>query len=69
MVVIDMIVLGPTLYLELATAIKVRALYHCMKIGLIAAEWVAALFRMSKIKAVHVVVMMVIVSAASSSSE
>jgi len=67
-VVINMVVLGATLYLELAPAIKVRAFYHCMKIGLIAAEWVASLFRMSKVKAVHVVMIMVIVSAASSSS-
>jgi hypothetical protein len=63
-----MVVLGATLYLELAPAIKVRAFYHCMQIGFIAAEWVASLFRMSKVKAVHVVMMMVIVSAASSSS-
>jgi hypothetical protein len=40
-----------------------------MKIGLITTEWVASLFRMSKVKAVHVVMMMVIVSAASSSSK
>ena len=69
MVVINMVVLGATLYLELAPAIKVRAFYHCMKIGLITTEWVASLFRMSKVKAVHVVMMMVIVSAASSSSK
>lgn len=66
MIVINMIVLGATLYLELAPAIKVRAFHHCMMIGLIAAEWVAALFCITKVKAVHVVMMVVIVSAASS---
>ena len=66
MIVINMVVLGATLNLELAPAIKVRAFHHCMMIGLIAAEWVNSLFRMSKVKAVHVVMMVVIVSAASS---
>lgn len=66
MIVINMIVLGATLNLELAPAIKVGAFHHCMLIGLIAAEWVTSLFRMSKVEAMHVVMMMVIVSAASS---
>jgi hypothetical protein len=61
-----MIVLGATLYLELAPAIKVRAFHHCMLIGLIATEWINSLFCMTKVKAVHVVMMVVIVSAASS---
>jgi hypothetical protein len=61
-----MIVLGATLNLELAPAIKVRAFHHCMLIGFIAAEWVNTLLRMAKVKAVHVVMMMVIVPGASS---
>lgn len=66
MIVINVIVLRATLYLELTPAIKVGAFHHCMMSELIAAGWVTALFRMSKVEAVHVVMMMVIVSGATS---